>query len=134
MAATSIAVAAVALNLTWAFQAATTGAEIDGDGPAIFLVFASMPALGAVLDVRVFARGGVSGPERIRRHIWRTCLALLITSSSFFLGQQRVFPIAWRGSPAWFLPELAVIGAMILWMIRTRGSRGTRQPVAVAGE
>ena len=134
MAAMSIAVAAVALNLAWAFQAATTGADIDGDGSAIFLVFASMPALGAVLDVRAFARGGVFGPERIRRHIWRICLALLITSSSFFLGQQRVFPGAWRGAPVWFLPELAVIGAMIFWMIKTRSSRGSRHPVAVAGE
>ena len=129
-----IAAAAVALNLTWGLQAATTGAAIDGDGAAIFFVFASVPALGVALDARVLARGEVTGPERLRRHIWRMCLALLITSSSFFLGQQRVFPASWRGSPVWFAPEIVVIGAMLFWMIKTRSSRPTLRPAAVAGE
>lgn len=93
-----------------------------------------MPALGVALDVRVLAGGNPTGPERLRRHIWRMCLALLITSFSFFLGQQKVFPASWRGSPVWFAPEIAVVGAIMFWMIKTRSSRRTLRAVAVTGE
>ena len=125
--ATAVALIAVILNVTWGLQAVASRSGIDGDGPAIFFVFASLAAFAVAQDIRVRVRGGLVGPARIARHVWRVCAALLITSFSFFLGQQRVFPASWRGSPVWFLPELAVVGAMIFWMIKTRSSHSRRR-------
>ena len=118
-----IAIAAVALNLTWGLEARGSAKGIDGDGPAVFFMFAALAAFAAALDIRAFLIGHGVAPRRIARHVWRMCLALLITSASFFLGQQQVFPAALRGSTILFLPELAVIGLMVLWSIRVRSPR-----------
>lgn len=58
--------------------------------------------------------------QRIARHLWRMCLAMLIATTSFFLGQQKVFPDSLRGSSVLFVPVLVVLAVMIFWMIRVR--------------
>ena len=63
---------------------------------------------------------GVFGVQRITRHIWRMCVALLIAAFSFFLGQQQVFPASVRGSPLLLVPEIAVLGVMVFWLVRVR--------------
>lgn len=132
IAAMVIAIAAVALNLTWGLEAENRVGGVDGDGPATFFAFGSMAALAVVLDISVLARGGVAGPQRIGRHLWRMCLALLITSTSFFLGQQKVFPAGLRDSPVLFLPELAVFAALVFWSIKVRSSRRPLSPSGLA--
>jgi hypothetical protein len=72
------------------------------------------------LDLRMILRGGVFGAQRIARHLWRMCVALLITAASFFLGQQQVFPAPLRGSPFPFVPEITVLGLLIFWLVRVR--------------
>jgi hypothetical protein len=47
------------------------------------------------------------------------CMAMLTAAISFFLGQQNVMPEFMRKSPALYLPELAIHGLMIYWLIRT---------------
>jgi uncharacterized membrane protein len=84
--------------------------------------FAALAALAAALDLNFMLRGGVSGVQRIARHLWRMCAALLIAAFSFFLGQQDEFPEAWRGALIWFLPPLSVFAAMIFWILRVRFS------------
>jgi hypothetical protein len=76
--------------------------------------------LAASGDIRMLARGGFSGRERITRHLWRMCFGLFIATGSFFLGQQQVFPAFLRGSL--FLTLLAVLPfpLMIYWLIRVR--------------
>jgi uncharacterized membrane protein len=86
--------------------------------PAI--VFGAVAALGAGCDLRVILRGGVSGIQRIARHLWRMCLGLSIASGSFFLGQQQVFPAPLRGSPILYLLAVAPLGMMIFWLLRVR--------------
>ena len=49
---------------------------------------------------------------------WRT--ALLIAAFSFFLGQQKVMPVAIQGSPWLFVPPLATLAAMVFWIFRVR--------------
>jgi hypothetical protein len=49
--------------------------------------------LAAVGDVRMLARGGITGARRIGRHAWRMSFGLFIATGSFFLGQQQVFPV-----------------------------------------
>jgi uncharacterized membrane protein len=91
------------------------------DAPsAAYFVFGSIAALAAALDLRLILRRGVFGVQRITRHIWRMCVALLIAAFSFFIGQQQVFPASVRGSLLLVVPEIAVLGAMIFWLVRVR--------------
>lgn len=114
--------------------AAVAGAVIAATGAALALVtpeariilwlFAALSALAAGLDLRVARRGGVAGPARTARHLWRLCTALAIAGFSFFLGQQDEFPEVLKGSHN-LVPPLAVLGAMAFWLARLR-----RRPAA----
>jgi uncharacterized membrane protein len=84
-----------------------------------FVVFGSVAALAAVCDLRVIARGGVSGAGRLTRHLWRMSTALIIAAGSF-AGQPKAVPHFLRGSPVLFLPMLAVLMALIWWLVRVR--------------
>ena len=92
-------------------------------GAPVLYMFAALAGFAAALDLRVVRRGGVAGADRIARHLWRMCAALAIAGFSFFLGQQDEFPAALRG-PHLALPPLAVLGAMIFWLVRVRGGPG----------
>ena len=74
----------------------------------------------------MLARGGISGRQRIIRHLWRMCYGLFIATGSFFLGQQQVFPAFLRGSI--FLTVLALLPfpLMIYWLFRVRFSKAYR--------
>jgi hypothetical protein len=65
---------------------------------------------------------GIHGAARLRRHLWRMCVALFIASGSFFLGQADEFPRALRITPLLALPVLAVLATMIYWLRRLRTS------------
>jgi hypothetical protein len=89
--------------------------------------------LAAAGDMRMLARGGISGKPRITRHLWRMCFGLFFATLSFFLGQQQVFPAFLRGSI--FLTVLAFLPlpVMIYWLIRVRFSKAFKvQPSATA--
>jgi uncharacterized membrane protein len=116
-----LAVGVAATDITLGLKVANgaTGPLSDAP-PAAYFVFATLAALAAALDVRMILRGGIAGVPRIARHLWRMCVALLIASFSFFLGQPQVFPESVRGSFIMFVPEIAVLGVMIFWLIRSR--------------
>jgi len=115
------ALTAAATGLAFGLQAAAgPQGVLDGDSAADFFVFASFAGFAAGLDLKMILNGGVSGPHRIARHLWRMDAALLLAATSFFLGQQRVFPPALRGSPFMFAPEIAIIGLMLFWLARVR--------------
>jgi hypothetical protein len=102
-------------------MAALRPTHLPSDGPtAAYFVFGSVAAFAAALDLRLILRRGVFGVQRITRHIWRMCVALLIAAFSFFLGQQQVFPASVRGSRLLLVPEIAVLGAMVFWLVRVR--------------
>jgi hypothetical protein len=58
------------------------------------------------------------------------CAAFLIAAFSFFLGQQKVMPEAFRGSPLLFVPELLILAAMTYWIFRMRLGRGMKRKPA----
>jgi uncharacterized membrane protein len=93
---------------------------LDGKPFQGAFVFAAAAALAAAGDLRLILRGGISGVQRIARHLWRMCVALFIATGSFFLGQPKVFPASVRGSFILFVPEIAVLGLLIFWLIRVR--------------
>jgi uncharacterized membrane protein len=93
----------------------------DKNAPAAMCFFmAAVLLLAAAGDIRMLARGDISGRPRITRHLWRMCFGLFIATGSFFLGQQQVFPAFLRGSV--FLMVFAVLPfpLMIYWLIRVR--------------
>jgi hypothetical protein len=109
------------------------GHTIAGVPPPAFFVIGLIVALAAAMDVRLIARGGIEGAQRIARHLWRMCTALTIAAGSAFLGQpkvQAVVPKMLHGF--WlFVPELAVLGLMAYWLVRLR-LRSNRRRVAHA--
>jgi uncharacterized membrane protein len=76
--------------------------------------------LAATLDVKVIRKGGVSGSDRIARHLWRMCVALFEATSAFFIGQQKVMPHWMHGSPVLILLGVAPLLAMAYWLVRLR--------------
>jgi hypothetical protein len=108
-------------GLIYGWQAANSATGLkDGYPAAMYFVFGSLALLFAAWDVRMLVRGGVSGGQRIGRHLWRMCFALLIAAGSFFLGKQQHFPEALRGSWLVKAPVLLVVALMIYWLIRVR--------------
>src|SRR5579864_6396229 len=91
-------------------------------GVPLFMYFflGSIPLLAAAGDIRMLARGGVSGKQRLARHLWRMCFGLFIATGSFFLGQQQFFPPTLRKQ--YILAPLAILPLILLlyWLIRVK--------------
>lgn len=104
-----------------------TGAVAPKPGVPVGMIFflGSVALLAAAGDLRMLVRG-VSGQQRIVRHLWRMCFSFFIATGSFFLGQQQVFPKAWRGAAVWLVPALLPLAAMIFWLIRVRFTNAFR--------
>ena len=134
VAAFLVALGVVATDVTLGVMAANRVTESpDGTPIAAYFIFGAAAALAAVGDLRVIVRRGIQGTERVTRHLWRMSTALLIAAFSFFLGQPQVFPAFLRGSPLLFVPEIAVLGSIIFWLIRVRvGDRFKREATARA--
>lgn len=111
------ALAMIALSMI-AF--ASANGRVDSLPGAVHIPFALVGTLAAALDLKMLRRGRLDPAQRIGRHLWRMCTALLIAAFSFFLGQQRVMPEAIQGSPLLFVPPLAVLAALIFWSLRIR--------------
>ncbi len=104
---------------------------LSGDEPA--WAFALAASLAAVGDLRVLRRGGVSGPSRIARHLWRMCAALFVATGSFFLGQADEIPAVLRG-PHLMIPAFAPLVLMLFWLVRIRIGRAFKTaPAAPLG-
>jgi hypothetical protein len=94
----------------------------EGDlvvGMAFFM--GSVLLLAAVGDLRLVRRGGVFGPQRIVRHLWRMYLGLFIASGSFFLGQgNKIFPSIFQESNLLFVPAFLPLVLLVFWVFRVR--------------
>lgn len=101
---------------------ATAAGAARGMAYPLFL-FGAVGIGGAIGDVKAMRTGGLRGIARLRRHLWRMCLALFIATGSFFLGQAKVFPAVVRESGLLPVPVLAVIAALLYWLWRVRAGR-----------
>ena len=116
-----VAVCIAVTGMMFGLQAANSATGvIEGQPAGAAFMFATVATLAAIGDLSTIVRRGVVGERRIARHLWRMCFALFIAAGSFFLGQQQVFPAFLRGSTLLFLPEIAVLGLMIFWLVRVR--------------
>ena len=126
-----VALTCLATGVWWAIQAGNspTG-TLDDTPPQAFYVFIAIGTIASTGDARLIVKGRLSGVPRLSRHLWRMCVALLVASASFFLGQQRVMPVWMRGSPWLLVPTFAPLVVMIYWLVRIRLKNGivTRVP------
>jgi uncharacterized membrane protein len=113
--------ALLAIMATFGVQAATspTGLKYDyPPGPYFFL--GTVALFATVGDIRLLVRGGVSGADRLARHLWRMCFALFIASMSVFLARQQLFPAFLRKTGTLYFLSFLPILLMIFWLIRVR--------------
>lgn len=85
---------------------------------AVYFIFGAIMLLAASGDIRWILQGGAFGTKRLVRHLWRMCFAFFIATGSFFLGQQKVFPEAWRGAALWWVLGFLPLGLLIGWLVR----------------
>jgi hypothetical protein len=98
----------------------------------LYFVLGSIVTLAAIGDLRMIARGGISGAARIARHLWRMCFALSFATGSFFLGQQKVMPAFMHGSPVLVVLGIAPLVLMFFWLWRVRRPATHHKPGAAA--
>nr|WP_314862265.1 hypothetical protein [uncultured Undibacterium sp.] len=58
--------------------------------------------------------GKILGSQRLVRHLWRMCFAMLIATGSFSTGQMQVFPTIMRKSNLQGIPVLAIPILLVL--------------------
>ena len=123
-----LALAVGAAGVTWGFQAATSKSGLkDGYPPTMYFVFGSIALLLAASDVRMIVRGGISGAQRIARHLWRMSLALLFALVSFYPTRARLFPKWVNDSNLMYVPHVLLLGAMLFWLVRLRARKRASQ-------
>ena len=116
-----LALAAGSGGLLFGWEAAHSATGLkEGYPPGPYLVFGCLSMWAAALDVRMLVHRGLSGAPRIRRHLWRMCVAFLIAAFSFFLGKQQHFPVAIRGGQILNLPMILILVVMIYWLVRVQ--------------
>ncbi|HTA25826.1 MAG TPA: hypothetical protein VK763_20010 [Terriglobales bacterium] len=120
-AALLVVLGVAACELTFGLEAAfsRTGLKYDyPPGPYFFM--GSIAVLAVTGDVRMLVRGGVSGTQRIARHLWRMCFALFIAAASIFLARQHLFPDLLRRTGVLVFLSVLPLLLMIFWLIRVR--------------
>ena len=89
----------------------------DGTPAPAPYVMGGLAALALASDLSVIWRKGVAGGQRLARHLWRLCAALLIATGSA-IAQPRVVPPQLGDSPVALLPIAVILGVMIYWLVR----------------
>ncbi|HEX2207534.1 MAG TPA: DUF2306 domain-containing protein [Longimicrobium sp.] len=126
-----VALATGVASLSLALQSVLTGEGTrDGVPVVMYLLFGVIALLSGLSDLPVMRAGGVRGPRRLRRHLWRMCFALFIATGSFFLGQADEFPERLRVWPVLSVLAFAPLVLMVYWLWRVRARRMT---TAIAG-
>ncbi len=101
-----------------AFAAMRSGSALMGGIP--YVIIATIIAIAAIADLIVLLRRGVSGKQRVARHLWRMQLGFAAAVGSFFPGQLEHFP-QWiqdvRPIILLFIPFFTVIGVMFFWLV-----------------
>ncbi|MBZ5683280.1 MAG: hypothetical protein LAO24_24605 [Acidobacteriia bacterium] len=116
-----VVLSVAAVTVTYGMEAAKsqTGLKYGYPfGPYFFL--GSVALLATAGDVRMLVRAGMSGTQRIARHLWRMCFALFIAAASIFLARQQVFPALLRKTGVLVLLSVLPLLLMIFWLIRVR--------------
>jgi len=127
-----------ACELTYGTQAALSPTGMKaGYPPGPYFMLGTVAVLATVGDIRMLIRRGISGTQRIARHLWRMCFAFFVASSSLFLTRQQYFPELMRRTGTLYLLSFLPLLLLVFWLIRVRFAKayGTwrRRPIAIGG-
>ena len=95
-------------------------------------IFGIVGMLAVAGDVRMMRAGGIQGPRRIRRHLWRMCFAMWVAAASFFWGPPGRVPEVIRIPALQAVAVLLPIAVMLYWLWRIRARQTFRGIVGVA--
>jgi len=122
--ALSVISAVAAVELTYGIEAATTVTGLRYGYPAgPYFFMSSVAVLATVGDIRMLMHRGISGAQRIARHLWRMCFALFIASASIFLARPHLFPAVLRRTGVLLLLSFMPLILMIFWLVRVLFTR-----------
>jgi hypothetical protein len=93
-------------------------------------MFGVVALSAGVGDRRMIRAGGLQGTPRLKRHLWRMCVALFIATASIFLGPVRRIPEPLR-IPALRLIPLVVLVTTVYSLSRFHRKRTSRSVVGV---
>jgi uncharacterized membrane protein len=113
--------AAFALGLASIVSALVSPGRGNAGFVSPLLIFGVLVLSAGVGDRRMIRAGGLQGTARLKRHLWRMCVALFIAAGSFFLGPVRRIPEPLR-IPALRLIPLVVLVTMAYWLWRYRAN------------
>lgn len=120
--------AIAAAEVTFGVEAAMSPSGMKYDYPPWpYFIFGLVAVLATVGDIRMLVRGGISGTQRLARHLWRMCFALFIAASSIFLARQHLFPAIFRRTGVLFVLSFLPLLLMIFWLVRVRFARAYRK-------
>ena len=115
-----MALAIGAAELALGAAAARSPGHTFGKYPAgFYYVFSVVALLCAYGDARTLWLAHLEPAKRLARHIWRMSFAMWFATTSFFLGQAKVFPEPLRhmiGLRA--IPVVLVLIVMFYWLAR----------------
>jgi hypothetical protein len=120
--------ALAAVEVTFGVEAAMSPTGLKYDYPPWpYFIFGLVAVLAKVGDVRMLVRGGISGTQRLARHLWRMCFALFIAAASIFLARQQLFPAIFRKTGVLILLSFLPLLLMIFWLVRVRFAKAYRK-------
>jgi hypothetical protein len=123
-AALLVVLAVIAVCFTLGVEAAVSPTRVKpGYSLGFYFFSGSIALIAAIGDVRMLAHGGISGIQRIARHLWRMCFGLFVASVSIFLARQRLFPAVMRRTGMLYVLSFLPLGLMVFWLIRVRVSK-----------
>jgi len=132
-----VALAVGVVEMTYGFEAATSQTGLKyGYPPGPYFSFGFVALLAAMGDVRMLVRHGISGTQRLARHLWRMCFALFVAAASIFLARQHLFPAFLRETGALVFLSVLPLLLMILWLVRVRyaDAAGRRTPILATSQ
>jgi hypothetical protein len=89
----------------------------------MYVIFGSLATLASLMDASVLLRGGLSGAQRIARHLWRMTFAMFVATGSYFLGQPKFVPAILRETQLNFVPVVVVAVLLVYWLARVLFTR-----------
>lgn len=113
----ALATSSFAFTLVFEALGSANGTVDSLPAPPI-VMFAVVGLLAATLDARLLWAGGITGAHRLARHLWRMTFAMWIATSSFFLGQAKLFPAPLRKTEILAIPVLVVTLLLFYWLAR----------------
>jgi uncharacterized membrane protein len=113
------AIAATEMTLGVEAAMSPTGMKYDYP-PWPYFIFGFVALLATIGDIRMLVRGGISGTQRLARHLWRMCFALFIAAASIFLARQQIFPAILQKTGVLIFLSVLPLLLMIFWLFRVR--------------